>query len=473
MIRILFIICLVAFTTLVIPAIGQAQSDVDISPPRLTPRSVEAAGIPGMESIASRARWGEAENALTESEGGYSLDMLLGLASQSNPTIRQARMQISATLAQALQAGLYPNPRMTYLAENMNAGGTPGEFQGFEVEQRIVTANKLELSRNKYLQRAKVAEHLAVAQQFKVCNDVRLHFVKTLAAEEQLKLKLEMLETAKDHLMTSRELFNLGQANEVDLRKALADLKRHQLDYLSAQNELRSQFYMLTSLVGEELVPGPLRGSLYSDDECLIDFDAAYGRLLGESPEILAAYAKLKEDHITVHRENVQWVPDLVISGGPGYNFESQDAVANFSLSFEVPLYDRNQGTIRQAQLDRSHQQQEIRRTELVLRKSLSEQYSKYITVLQHIQSYEDDVLPESRKAYEQGLKSYQANREEWPVILMLHREYTMRRMEQVDNRIAKRSAEIMINGYLLHGGLEAAPSPTPPGHMDATPKPR
>ena len=166
-------------------------------------------------------------------------------------------------------------------------------------------------------------------------------------------------------------------------------------------------------------------------------------------------------------------MPDLVIAGGPGYNLEGQDPVANFSLSFEVPLYDRNQGTIRQAQLDRSRQQQEIRRTEMMLRKSLADQYNKYITAVQHVESYKSDVLPESRKAYEQGLESYKANREEWPVVLDLHREYTMRRLEQIDNLLAKRSAEIMINGYLLHGGLEAAPSPTPPGHMDATPKPR
>ena len=473
MLRFVCTSCLVMITMLAIPQAGWAQSDLDISPPRMIPQSIRQESVSVRNPVTSEARWGNGENTLSDPEEPYSLEMLLGLASQSNPTIRQARMQISATLAQALQAGLYPNPRMMYLAENINAGGTPGEFQGIEIEQRIVTANKLELSRNKYLQRAKVAEHLAVAQQFRVCNDVRMHFASTLAAEEVLKLKREMLETAKDHLITSRELYNLGQANKVDLRKALADLRRHQLEYLAAQNEVRSRFYMLTSLVGEELFPAPLIGSLDADNDCLIDFDVAYGRLLGESPEILAAYAKLKEDHITLHRENVEWVPDLVIAGGPGYNFEGQDPVANFSLSFEVPLYDRNQGTIRQAQLDRSRQQQEIRRTEMMLRKSLADQYNKYITAVQHVESYKSDVLPESRKAYEQGLESYKANREEWPVVLDLHREYTMRRLEQIDNLLAKRSAEIMINGYLLHGGLEAAPSPTPPGHMDATPKPR
>jgi outer membrane protein, heavy metal efflux system len=54
--------------------------------------------------------------------------------------------------------------------------GTPGEFQGAILEQEIVTAHKRKISREKYLQRAQVAELNALAQQWRVCNDVRIHF---------------------------------------------------------------------------------------------------------------------------------------------------------------------------------------------------------------------------------------------------------------------------------------------------------
>ncbi|HCS50528.1 TolC family protein [Rubinisphaera sp.] len=451
---------------------AMAQSVLEISVPELVPKSVRQNDQLSLESVSTAHRWGRAADLEKSKRKAYDLEMLLGLASQNNPTIRQARLQISGTLAQAQQAGFYPNPTLAYLAENINSGGTPGEFQGAELEQRIVTADKLALSRNKYLQRAKVAEHLAVAQQFKVCNDVRIHFIQTLAAQDILALRHEMLKTAQDQMVTTKELFNLGQANQVDLRKAVADLRRHQLDVLAAENKVRQQFYTLTSLVGVELVPGRLEGSL--ETHCgMIDFDSAYATVLVESPELLAAYAKLKEDHITVHRENVEWVPDIVVSGGSGYNFESQDPVANFSVRLEVPLYERNQGTIRQAQADEHRQRQEIRRIEMLLRMKLSEQYDTYITALQKVETYNETILPESKKAYEQSLISYKNNREEWPVVLNDHREYTMRRMEQIDNHLKKRSAEILINGYLLNGGLDAAPSPTPPGHIDSTPKPR
>ncbi len=92
-----------------------------------------------------------------------SLDDLLGMANQNNPTLRQANAQIAATQGKALEAGLYPNPTVGYSAEQIGVEGTAGEFQGGFVQQEIVTAGKLKLSREKYLARARAAEWQATS----------------------------------------------------------------------------------------------------------------------------------------------------------------------------------------------------------------------------------------------------------------------------------------------------------------------
>ncbi|GJL52980.1 MAG: hypothetical protein NPIRA02_01120 [Nitrospirales bacterium] len=83
-----------------------------------------------------------------------TLKQLEQLAQEHNPTLRQARMQIKGERAKALQAGLYPNPIVGYSGEQIGVNDTVGEFQGGFVQQRIVTAGKLRLSREKYLARA-------------------------------------------------------------------------------------------------------------------------------------------------------------------------------------------------------------------------------------------------------------------------------------------------------------------------------
>lgn len=402
----------------------------------------------------------------------YTLDDLLSLAEQKNPTILQARLHINATLAQAMQAGLYPNPVLNYSAEQIGVGGTAGEWHGATLRQRFVTAGKLELSRRKYLQRSKVAEHRAVAQQFRVCNDVRMHYYRTLAAYEVMSLRAELLKTAEDNLATVREMYNLGQANRADVHRANTELQRHRLSMMMAKNETRQQELVLASLVGIDARELQVQGELSSSRE-LIDFEAAYARLIDESPEMAAAYAKLTEDSIKVARERVEWIPDLVVSGGTGYNFEAGQTVAAAGLSIEIPLFDRNQGTIAQAEADWNRQNTEITRTRLRLQNKLSDEYSRYLTAVQHVMDYAAVVLPESREAYRLALLSYRRNREEWPRVLKSQRNYTNNRIDFVKYELARRTSEVSIDGYLLHGGLEAASSPTPPGHIDSTPKPR
>ncbi len=402
----------------------------------------------------------------------YTLDGLLQLAAANNPTIRQARLQIGGETAKALQAGLYPNPVLMYVGEKINSDGSAGEFQGFEVQQRFVTANKLQLSRLKYRQRARVAEHLAIAQQYRVSNDIQRHFYQTLAAMERVALQSELLKTAEDGSVTSRELFNQGQTNLPGVRRANVMLQQRRLDLLNAENEFAESFRQLTSIVGCPMPIGRIDGSL-RPEATLPPFETVYTGLVEDSPEVLAARAKLCADQTTLQRESVQWVPDIVVTGGPGYNFSNNDPVYNAGVQLEIPLYDRNQGTILQARRDLQRQQEEIRRVELQLRERLAMAYRMYATALQHATEFERVIIPQRRQAYQELLQSYQDNRVDWPDVLDAQREYFTARLQQIDQFRDVRIQEARIDGFLLDGGLMAAQGPTPAGHIDSVPKPR
>lgn len=416
-------------------------------------------------------------SGVADTETIYTLDDLLQLAAANNPTLLQARVHISAELGKALEAGLYPNPRFSYSAEQIfvrsdTSANTPGEFQGGILEQRFVTAGKLRLSRQKYLQRAQIAEHLAIAQQFRVCNDVRIHFYRALAAERTLTIRRELLKAAEDGAVTVRESYNLGEARRPDVRRADVALQRARLDVLNAENVYDEEFRQLTSLVGVPVAAGSVNGDLFP--ECPpLTFVAALERLIAESPELAAARTKLTVDQITVRREEVQWVPDVVVRGGSGYNFESKQTTAVAGVTVEIPLYDRNQGTVQQARADLARQRQEIARVELELRNRLAGVYQEYATRLQHANEYERIILPELKAAYAELLQSYKDDRVAWPDVLMAQRDYFDAQLTQVDNLLHARTQEVLIYGYLLHDGLKAAPDVTPPGHIDAVPKPR
>lgn len=459
--------------------LGLANAEELFSPPSesISPAARERIDAPPLlpGQIADAANLDRPSASMTTES--YRLKDVLDLAANNNPTLRQARLHISAELGKALEAGLYPNPILSYEAEQIfvdapNDVDSPGEFQGAVIQQRFVTAGKLQLSREKYLRRARVSEHLAMAQQFRVCNDVRIHFYQALAAAEALAIRRELLKTSEDRAVTAREAFNLGQATRPEVRQADVALGRARLDILTAENSLHEQLRRLSALVGLPLAEGQVIGELAPQCPPL-SFDEALQRLIAESPELGAARAKFSVDQMTVRREEVEWVPDVVFRGGAGYNFEAEESTAVAGVQVEVPLFDWNQGTIQQARADLSRQRQEIARVELDLRERLAMTYQRYVTALQQVQEYDRVILPELRAAYAELLESYKEDRVAWPEVLSVQHDYFDSRLTQINNLSEARTQEVLIYGYLLHDGLMAAPSATPPGHIDSVPKPR
>lgn len=412
------------------------------------------------------------EASLASDQAPLNIETVESFACQRNPTLAQAQAQTQGELGKAIQAGLIPNPTLRYVGEQWGVGGTAGEWQGVEFSQRIMTAKKVQLSRAKFVQMTRASQWRALEQQYQVLNDVRMSFWMTLGQQRLVEIHNELLKNAEDVVITARELYNEGQATRAQLHQANITLQKARLDLLMIRNQLRAKWYEMASLAGMRMQPTPLEGSLETTP-ALIDFDQALDRLTTESPQILAARAKLQADEIKVRRETVEPIPDLVVTYGYGRNFEAAENTHNTGLSLEVPLYDWNQGTIRQAEADVVRQRGEIDRIEFSLQSQLAQTYQNYLTALQNVRSYQEVILPESRRAYEVLLDAYKDNRVAWPAVLQSQRDLYLEQTRYVQHLVAWRSQETLITGFLLRGGLEPPTGPTPPGHISATPKPR
>lgn len=399
------------------------------------------------------------------------------LAMVNNPTVVQAEAIVEGELGKAEQAGLYPNPTIGYIGEQIGAPSesrnqTAGEFQGGFVQQRFVVPAKLDLSRKKYLQRAKISKVDQGARLLAIRNDVRLHGYRVLGWQEKVKIQQELLESSRDGMLTAKESFNVGQANEVDLSMASIALKEQDLNVKMAENELHAAWREMMAVVGIETKYQPLGDSLTGTIPAGTWEDVWKDFLLG-SPQVAVTYEKLKADEITLRRERIEPIPDLTLEGSYGHNFEVQRDVFNASASIPLPIFDRNQGTVRQAKADLARQQGEVFRVQAILRQQLAGVFMRLETARQHVLAYRDAILPEAKGAYTTALKSYKANRLDWPSVLDVQQFYFMKRMQYIDLWVALREAKTELDGFMLTNGLAPPELPTPPGHIDAVAKPR
>ena len=406
----------------------------------------------------------------------FTLADLQKMAQDHNPTLIQANAQVKGEKAKARQAGIWPNPSAGYTGDLM---GVPtagaGEWQGGTVAQEIILGGKLRLSKAKYAARAEAAEQQRIAQSFKVTNDVETHFYRTLAADAKLAMQKELLKSNQDRFLTVNEMFNLGEANEADKHLAGANLAEQKLKVLEAQNDLQFAWENLTTAVGMDMPYRKLTGTLESKVETTqLDWQPLLDKLLEKSPQLGEARAKLKSDEITLHREKVQKVPNVEFGGGYGYDQLDRGGAARATMNVtNIPLFNRNQGTVQQAEADLSRQKAQVKLVELQLRRQLADQYRCYLTALQHIDSYKSTILPALSRRYQLMLKSYQDLRTDWPAVLETQRDFFSQRLAYIDHLQKWRESEISLNGFMLTGALEPPPGITPPGHIDATPQPR
>jgi cobalt-zinc-cadmium efflux system outer membrane protein len=401
------------------------------------------------------------------------LEKLEEMALYGNPTLAQAAAAVSASRGKALQAGLYPNPTIGYRGENMGIAGSAGEFQGGYVQQTIVTAGKLRLSRAKYNQEAVEAEWLAVGQQYRVLNGVRMRFWELLALQRRIELNRSMVTNTEEMLRTTREMLNTGQVNRADVLLAEVRLNDARIGLLTVQNQYPALWQHLAALVGSpHLPPAPLAGQLDQIGPPL-DWDSALTRLLAESPELQAAHAHAARDQITVRRERVQPIPNIVAQGAAGYSFETRNAVATAQVGVNLPIFNRNQGTIREAQADLARSQAEVVRVELSLRERLADAFNRYLTARQTAHLYRDDIVPKATEAYEVQRDMYRQRRTPWREVVMLQRNVLEVRVMYTRSLLELRKAEVEITGLLQVDGLTIPPAPASAGHLEANPNPR
>jgi outer membrane protein, heavy metal efflux system len=412
------------------------------------------------------------------------------IAMQRNPTLKQAVAQVNATMSRAFQAGLYPNPTIGYVQEQIgtlgevkptpsgiatSGRGTPGELVGGFVQQEIVTGGKLRLSRAKFAEEAQAARWQAEAQTLRVLNGVRVGFFEVLAAQRLIEIHRELVRLNDDAVRTTEELVNVGQANEPDLLQAKVEARRARVALRSAENHYRGSWENLVSLVGApEFRPTLL------DDRPLdalagpIEFDAALADLLHRSPEIQAAKSEVRRSQIMIRRERVEPIPNVTVQAVVGRNYEfSNLTTAGVQVSVPVPIFNRNQGTVREAQADLARDCAEQERVALSLRKRLAEASTRYHDALQSVDDFRAESLPMARRAYEVQAANFRQRRAAWPQVLVAHRTLVDLNREYVQSLLDLRRAEVEINGMLLVDGLAPPTAPTSQGHIESVPTPR
>ncbi len=401
----------------------------------------------------------------------FTLEEAQRLASESNPTLRQAEAEIRAAKVRQQQAGLYPNPTIGYVGDEIRGGSVGGGKQGFFVQQTIVTGGKLASNRAVLSKESQIAAIEAEEQKIRVETGIKTGYLRVLAAQELLDARRDLAKIEQGYAETQRQLANTGQADETEVLQTEISERRQRLAAHMQENTLVEEWHSLVSLIGKPELPLMVVSGQLESGWPEISEEQIVEKMGTESPARRIAGSTAARADAEIIRAKRAAIPDVELRGGLLYNNEllgtapyakGWEGIVEVGVQF--PIFNRNQGNVAAAQAESERAKLEMRRVTLTLQQRATFVLDEYANARLMAQEYHEELLPRAKKAYVLMNEKYGQMLASYSRVIEMQRKLYELQWEYIRALESVWTTGIALQGYLLTDGLEA---PARPSEMD------
>jgi cobalt-zinc-cadmium efflux system outer membrane protein len=155
----------------------------------------------------------------------------------------------------------------------------------------------------------------------------------------------------------------------------------------------------------------------------------------------------------------VEPVPNLQTQVSVQYDESTNDTIAGLQVGVPLPLWNRNQGGIRQARAEIAEARRNADRVELDIKRRLAEAFQHYATAHAQAETYSTSILPKAQQTFELMQRAYRAGEVGYLELLTAQRTYSQTHLAYLDALNGLWSSWTLIDGLLLSGSLADAPN--------------
>ena len=339
---------------------------------------------------------------IQQAEGPLTLRKALALALLQNPELAAFSWESRAREADALQAGLLRNPKLSFEAENF-AGN--GQFDGYDSAETTVMLSQLVQLGGKRGKRRRVAElrrDLAdwdyEVKRLDVLTAVVQRFVSVLEAQSRLRLAEELRDLANESLDAVAKRVRVGAASSVEETRAAVNASSASVAHRRAAAKLAAARAGLAALWGAgmanyESAVGELE-TIYTPPA----FDAIRDRL-ASNPDIARWASELAHRKAVIDLQDARRIPNVTVGGGVRRLEASSDSALVFGVTIPLPIFDRKQGARQAARLRHSKAQSEEFAALTRVMRDLEVAYQSLDVSHDTVMALRKDVLPQAESA--------------------------------------------------------------------------
>ncbi|MGH7173391.1 MAG: TolC family protein, partial [Gemmataceae bacterium] len=198
--------------------------------------------------------------ALQEGGEALTLQRLEELADRYHPMLPRDRAQIETSRGQAIQAGLWNNPRFDTNNPQVFNGRTTLLNAGFQ--QEIPVMGKKRLDRAAANEVTRQQEYNFFQDRIGLFTSIRQQFFQVLADQRRIQVLSEMVEVLRRSHEMGEKKRQAGDASEADVLALSLDWQRAEANLLSTRALLDSDRKQLGDLVG---IPGLIQNDVIGE----------------------------------------------------------------------------------------------------------------------------------------------------------------------------------------------------------------
>jgi cobalt-zinc-cadmium efflux system outer membrane protein len=364
--------------------------------------------------VPSETPEGSPSPAWSEPSGTLRLGEALALALECNPELAAFSWRVRATEARRLQAGLRPNPEAALTLEDVAGSGA---FSGVgEAQTTLQLSQLVEIGgkRARRMREAELSRDVAgwdyEAKRLDVFVDTARAFVDVLGSQTQLALAGDAVQLARHVVKTAATRVEAGSASLVEMTKAKVAFASAEIEQAQLRRALEVARKRLAAMWGST-VP--------SFTEARGDIDAikpvpsieVLRERLARNPDLVRWTSEIKQRQAVVELEQSQAIPNVTASAGYRRLSGPEDNALVFGFSVPLPLLNRNQGAILEAQRLVAEGREAQRAAHVRVAMTLAESHEALATAYEQINAFRNNVLPGAEGAFEILNQGYREGR--------------------------------------------------------------
>ena len=333
-----------------------------------------------------------------------TLDTALQNAFANNPELAAARWEIDIAEGGRQQAGLIPNPVVSWDAEDTRRDSRTTTIK---LSQTLELGGKRG-ARIDVATRAQDAAALTLEQRRNGLRaDVIDSYYAALRAQERLDLAQRSLALAERGLIVANGRVSAGKSSPVEATRAQVQLSEIRLELNRAQIGLTDTYRRLAASTGSDAPDFEAVASQRESTPVLPTAALLLARL-EQTAELRLAELQVLQNEASVGLEKAQRIPDLDVSIGSQYDASVRERVNVVGVSMPIPLFNRNQGNVLAASR-RADQARDLRNAaELRLRTETRQALDLWQTANTEVRAFNQQILPAAQNAVDSATRGFE-----------------------------------------------------------------